>query len=190
MGSLCQSSYALNILEKSGMTECNPCQVPMEPRLKLWKSDQAKKVDATHYRSIVGSLRYLVNTRPDLAYAVGIVSRYMESPSVHHMAAVKQVLRYVKGSVNLGCHYGRKEEVQPRLIGYSDSDHAGDVNDRKSTSGVVFFLGSNLVTWVSQKQKVVAVSSCEAEYIAASNAARQAIWLSRLLAQINSEEPH
>lgn len=185
---LCQSSYALNILEKRGMTECNPCQVPMEPRLKLWKSDQAKKVDATHYRSIVGSLRYLVNTRPDLAYAVGIVSRYMESPSVHHMAAVKQVLRYVKGSVNLGCHYGRKEEeVQPRLIGYSDSDHAGDVNDRKSTSGVVFFLGSNLVTWVSQKQKVVAVSSCEAEYIAASN--RQAIWLSRLLAQINSEEP-
>ena len=181
-----QSAYAAKILENAGMTGCNPSQVPMEPRLKLSKVSTASAVDPTVYRSIVGSLRYLVNSRPDLAYSVGYISRFMEAPTMEHMAAVKRVLRYVAGTLHFGCHYTRKKQAQ--LVGYSDSDLAGDVDTRKSTTGVFFFLGNNLITWQSQKQRVVALSSCEAEYIAAATGACQATWLARLLAELKGEK--
>jgi hypothetical protein len=112
----------------------------------------------------------------------------MEKPSTNHWAAVKQILRYIQGTKDYGCRY-RAGHASPVLLGYSDSDHAGDVGDRKSTSGQVYFLGNNLVTWSSQKQKCVATSSCEAEYIAASNATCQGIWLSRLLGEMEGTEP-
>jgi hypothetical protein len=163
------------------MKGCNPCHVPMENRLKLSKNDKTPSVDKTKYRSVIGSLRYLVNTRPDIAYSVGIVSRYMEDPKASNWAAVKQSLRYLSGTVNYGCIYRKLNTSEARLTGYTDSDLAGDVDDRKSTSGSVFLLGTSLVTWGSQKQRVVALSSCEAEYIASANAACQGIWLSRLL---------
>jgi hypothetical protein len=124
----------------------------------------------------------LVNSRPDLAYAVGYVSRFMEKPTVEHLVAVKRILRYVAGTVHLGCHY-QKEAKKADLLGYSDSDHGADVDGRRSTSGVLFFLGKSVITWQSQKQKVVALSSCEAEYIAAATASCQGVWLSRLLAE-------
>ena len=185
---LCQSGYATKILEKAGMMDCNPAHVPMEPKLKLRKTSTAPPVDATEYRSIVGSLRYLVHTRPDIAFPVGIVSRFMEKPTSEHLAAVKHILKYVKGSLDYGCCYERKEGTALRLYGYSDSDMAGDVDDRKSTSGVMFYLGPCLITWFSQKQKVVAVSSCEAEYMAGAYAACQGIWLARLLADVLGQE--
>ncbi|XP_039134342.1 secreted RxLR effector protein 161-like [Dioscorea cayenensis subsp. rotundata] len=160
----------------------------MESRLKLSKLSTNPPVDATLYRSIVGSLRYLVNTRPDIAYAVGIVSRFMEGPTTQHMAAMKHILMYVSGTLNFGCHYTKIKDEKPQLVRYSDSDLAGDVDDRKSTTGVVYFLGPNLITWMSPKQKVVALSSCEAEYIAATMAACQGIWLNRLLADLMKQE--
>jgi hypothetical protein len=178
---LCQSSYTQKILEHAGMKGCNPCHVPMENRLRLTKNDKSPSVDKTKYRSVIGSLRYLVNTRPDIAYSVGIVSRYMEDPRGSHWAAVKQILRYLAGTVNYGCIYKKLSKSKTKITGYSDSDLAGDVDDRKSTSGSVFLLGTSLVTWCSQKQRVVALSSCEAEYIASANAACQGIWMSRLL---------
>jgi hypothetical protein len=180
---LCQQAYAAKILEKAGMKNCNPCHTPMECRLKLSKDDGAEKVDATMYRSVIGSLRYLVNTRPDIAHAVGIASRYMEAPSTSHWAVVKQILRYLQGTLSYGCRY--KAGGETVLTGYSDSDFAGDIDDRKSTMGVVFFLGDNLVTWSAQKQKTVALSSCEAEYVAASTAACQGIWLNRLVKNLS-----
>ncbi|KAE8723501.1 hypothetical protein F3Y22_tig00012370pilonHSYRG00100 [Hibiscus syriacus] len=130
-----QSAYARKVLDKCGMKDCNPSQIPMEPRLKLSKESTSPPVDTTLYRSIVGSLRYLLHTRPNLAFSVGMVSRYMEKPTAEHMAAVKHILRYVKGTLNLGCVY-EKNEGSLELIGYSDSDLAGDTNDRKSTSAV------------------------------------------------------
>jgi hypothetical protein len=181
--SLCQSAYAVKLLDKCGMADCNAVQVPMDQRHKLSKISSNPPVDTTTYRSIVGSLRYLVHTRPDLAYSVGIVSRFMENPTTEHMSAVKQIMRYVKGTINLGCTYKKGKEGLI-LHGYSDSDMAGDVDDRKSTSGMVFYLGPNPISWNSQKQKVVALSSCEAEYIAASTAACQGVWLRRLLADL------
>nr|AAU90089.1 putative polyprotein [Oryza sativa Japonica Group] len=183
-----QAGYAGRILEKAGMQGCNPCQVPMDARLKLKKGVE-DCIDATQFRSIIGSLRYLVNTRPDLSYSVGYVSRYMENPGAEHWAAMKHILRYVAGSLNIGLKFRKGEEKFPRLVGYSDSDMAGDVDDRKSTTGVLFKLGENLITWQSQKQKIVALSSCEAEYIAATTAACQGIWLARLLGELQMKKP-
>jgi hypothetical protein len=154
----------------------------MESRLKLYKREEDEVVRPTEYRSLIGSLRYLVNTRPDLAFSVGVVSRYMEAPSQAHWGAVKHILRYLKGTKDYGCRYGKGTDLKPFLLGYSDSDFAGDVVDRKSTTGVVYFLGGNMVTWVSQKQKIVTLSSCEAEYVAA--AACQGVWLSRLVGDL------
>ncbi|CAA6674155.1 unnamed protein product [Spirodela intermedia] len=131
------------------------------------------------YRSIVGSLRYLVNTRPDLAFAVGYVSRFLEEPRKDHLAAVKQILRYVAGTKNWAS----------QLTGFSDSDFAGDVDARKSTTGVIFFLANSPITWQSMKQKVVAQSSCEAEYIAAANTTCQGVWLARVLAEVHGSAP-
>ncbi|BAF28754.2 Os11g0656500 [Oryza sativa Japonica Group] len=179
-----QAAYASRIVEKAGLTGCNPCATPMEPRLKLSKESAGSLVDATEYRSLVGSLRYLVNTRPDLAYSVGYVSRFMEKPTDEHLAAVKRIIRYVAGTIHLGCRYVK--EVEGGLQGYSDSDMAGDIDTRKSTTGVIFFLGKNPVSWQSQKQRVVALSSCESEYIAAATAACQGIWLARLLGDLRN----
>lgn len=156
----------------------------MEPRIKLSKVTDSPPVDATLYRSVIGSLRYLVNTRPDLAYSVGVMSHYMEAPTSAHMIAVKQILRYVCGTINHGCYYVRKKAPTSSLIGYSDSDLAGDVDDRKSTTGVIYFLGENPITWVSKKQRMVALSSCEAEYVAATAAACQGLWLGRMLKEL------
>jgi hypothetical protein len=109
----------------------------------------------------------------------------MEMPTEEHQAAVKRILRYVAGTAALGIHYKRGDRRKPPLLhGYSDSDLAGDVNGRKSNSGVIYFLGDGPVSWQSCKQKVVALSSCEAEYIAAATATCQGVWLARLLADM------
>ena len=187
--SLSQGAYAAKILEKTGMAGCNPRQVPMETRLKLSKLSTEPLVDATEYRSIVGSLRYLVNTRPDLAFSVGYVSRFLEEPHEDHLAAVKHILRYITGTMNWGLWFGRKKEKEAQLIGFSDSDYAGDVDASKSTTGVIFFLTGSPITWQSKKQKVVAQSSCEAEYIAAANATCEALWLTRVLAEVQGKTP-
>jgi hypothetical protein len=120
----------------------------MEPRLKLSKDGSGEPVDATEYRSIVGSLRYLVHTRPDITFVVGYVSRFMEAPTSEHLAAVKHLLRYIAGTLNLGVTYQRGHGAL-ELLGYSDADLAGDINDRKSTTGMIFFLGQSPVSWQS-----------------------------------------
>ncbi|KAF2298299.1 hypothetical protein GH714_021516 [Hevea brasiliensis] len=185
--SLCQAGYASKILEKTGMLNCNSSRVPMEPKCKLKKQDGEPFVDATEYRRIIGSLRYLVNTRPDLAYSVGVVSRYMDTPTVTHMSAVKQILRYVRGTIGMGIVYKKNQEKE-ELVGFSDSDLAGDTDDRKSTSGIIFFFGESPITWVSHKQRIVALSSCEAEYIAATGGACQGIWLKKIIAELRGDD--
>jgi hypothetical protein len=143
--SLCQADYASRILQLEGVEGYNPAHTPVEKRLKLSRESIAKEVDATKYRQIVGSLRYLVDTRPDLAFDVGFVTRFMEQPMEEHMIAVKRILRYVAGTTHYGLHYRRKTK-EARLIGYSDTDLAGDIGNRKSTSDTLFFLGNCLVS--------------------------------------------
>jgi hypothetical protein len=187
--SLSQVAYALKIVEKCGLSECNHRQAPLENRLKLGLQSEEASVDKTLYRRIVGSLRYLVNTRLDLGYVVGYVSRFLEDPREDHMAAVKNIVRYVAGTQHWGLWFSRHENVEAALTVFSDSDYAGDVDKRKSTTGVIRFLSGSPITWQSMKQKVVAQSSCEAEYIAAANATCQALWLSRVLAEIQGTVP-
>lgn len=181
-----QTGYAKKILEKAGLRDCNPTKFPMDPKEQITKDEGGKSVNTTEFKSMVGGLRYLVHTRPDISYAVGVVSRYMERPTVMHLNAAKRILRYVKGTLEYGLVY-TAESGNSILTGYSDSDLAGHIDDRKSTGGMVFYLNESLITWVSQKQKCVALSSCEAEFMAATAAACQAIWLRNVLCQITAE---
>ncbi|GJQ99116.1 zinc finger, CCHC-type containing protein [Tanacetum coccineum] len=182
-----QSAYARNLLLKAGMADCNPSKSPMEHKEELTKDEEGVPVNATLFRSIIGGLRYLTHTRPDIAYAVGIVSRFMEKPTLKHLQAVKRILRYIKGTVDYGLVY-TKYHKGDLITGYSDSNHARDVEDRRSTGGNVFYLEENLVTWGSKKQQCVALSSCEAEFMAATTATCQGIWVSRLVQEITGKK--
>jgi hypothetical protein len=181
-----QAAYASKVLEKASMEAYNAVRTPMEARCQLTKDSKEPPVDASLYRSITGSLRYLVHIRPDISLAVGYLSRFMEASASDHYAAVKHLLRYISGTLNFGCVYRHGDNVT--LVGFSDSNHAGDVDSRKSTSGVLFFLSGSPISWQSQKQKVVATSSCEAEYIAAATAACQGVWLARLLGELLNQD--
>jgi hypothetical protein len=139
------------------------------------------------YRSIVGSLRYLVHTRPNISFVVGMVSRFMEAHTTEHMSVVKHLLRYIAGTIDMGCSFSSAPEG-PHLIGYSNTDMGGDVDDR-STSGTLFFLGNSSVSLASQKQRMVAMSSYESEYIATASAACQGVWLGILLGDLLGTDP-
>jgi len=181
-----QERYAEDILSKFKMARCCPVSTPMEPDTKLSKFDGGDHVDANKYRSLVGSLRYLKSTRPDLLLSVGIVSRYMEESTYTHWRALKRILRYVRGTTSLRLYYTRSDDY--RLVGYSDSDWCGDVDYRKSTSGYVFFMSNTAFTWLSKKQPIVTLSTCEAEYVAASLSVCHAIWLRNLLSKLEMKQ--
>ena len=127
------------------MAGCNAAHTPMEERLRLSRHNTAAEVDPTHYRRLIGSLRYLVHTRPDLAFAVGFVSQFMERPMVEHQQVVKRILRYVAGTLDYGLHF-TKAPGSACFVGYCDSDLAGDIDTSKSTSGTLVFLGNCLVS--------------------------------------------
>ena len=179
---ICQKKYAQEVLERFKMDDCNPVQIPIVPGTKLTRDDEGMKIDSTYYKQMVGSLMYMTATRPDLMYVVSLVSRFMESPTEVHHQAVKKILRYLKGTVNYGLFY-KKSEINV-LVGFSDSDYAGDLDDRKSTSGYVFLLSGAAVSWSSKKQPVVTLSTTEAEFIAAAACACQGIWLRRILEEV------
>jgi hypothetical protein len=178
-----ETAYAKRIVELAGLTDCNLALTPMEERLKLSRDNTTEEVDATQYRGLVGSLRYLVHTRPDLAYSVGYVSRFLQRPTTEYAQAVKRIVRYVAGTYDHGLYYQRCPG-EAHLVGYNDSDHADDIDTSKSTSVILFFLGKCPISWQSVKQQVVAMSSCEAEYIATSTASTQALWLACLLSDL------
>ena len=156
----------------------------MEMGLKLAKSEEENDVDATNYRKIVGCFRYLLHTTPDLSYCIGVLSRYMAKPKESHGVAMKQCLRYLNGTTTLGLQFERSSSNAMKLVGYSDNSYNTDLDDGRSVTGHIFYLGSSPITWCSQKQETVALSSCEAEFMAATEAARLAIWLQDLLGEI------
>lgn len=177
-----QSAYARKILQKFEMEECNAVATPSDPNQVLERVENAERLNYP-YRELIGSLMYLaVGTRPDICYAVGKASRFLEHPSTIHVNAAKRILRYVKGTLNYGILYDSNGEKQFR--GYSDADHAGDTDTRRSTTGYAFMLGNGIISWNSERQKSVAISTTESEYVAASNAVKELIWLKRLLAEL------
>lgn len=164
------------------MENGKPVATPMTVNEKLQQDDGAQKFDQKIYRSLVGSLIYLTNTRPDLIHSVSMVSRYMNEPSKLHFAAAKRILRHLQGTKNYGIKYVKEDNS--KLIGYTDSDWAGSLDDRKSTSGYIFCFGSKPISWSSRKQRSVALSSSEAEYVASSEATCEAIRLRRILSDL------
>ena len=166
--------------------ECNAVKNPIVPGTKLSKMDTETKANATLFKQAVGSLMYLTATRPDLMYAVSLISRFMANPSETHWNAIKRILRYLKGTTELGIFYKKGEDI--KLVAYTDSDYAGDIDDRKSTSGFVFSLGTGAVSWSSKKQPIVTLSTTESEYIAATSCACQCIWIMRILETIGFKE--
>jgi hypothetical protein len=141
---ICQRKYAHEILERFHMGQCNSVKNPIIPGFKLTRDEGGVQVDSTLYKQMVGSLMYLTATRPDLMFAVSLISRYMEHPTESHFMAAKRILRYIKGTTIFGMFY--KKGGVAELFGYTDSDYAGDQNDRKSTSGYVFMMNSTAVS--------------------------------------------
>ena len=168
------------------MTEANIVSTPVDTSVKLKRNDKtSKQVSSVLYQSIVGSLLYAaIATRPDIAQAVGAVSKFSSSPTEAHLTAAKQILRYLKGTANYGIKYQKSDSGN--LIGYSDADWAGDCDDRHSTTGNLFLMAGGPVSWLSKKQAIVALSTSEAEYVAVSTATQEAVWLRRLLLDLKS----
>ena len=186
---LSQQGYIEKVLKDFNMWESSPNATPMETSAKLEQSDQqyhATIGDVFWYQSAVGSLMYaMLGTRPDIAFAVSVVSRYASNPSERHKTAVKRIFRYLRGTTNLRLTF-KGDLVY--LTGYTDADWAGDRDTRRSTSGYVFNIGSGAISWSSNRQSTVALSTCEAEYIGQTQAAKEAIWLKTLLDQLNPED--
>ncbi|MCO5560265.1 hypothetical protein L7F22_013876 [Adiantum nelumboides] len=153
---LSQKKYGLDMLMKYGMVDCKPIFTPLDQNLKLRIDEREILDDATMYRRIVGNLIYMMISRPDLNYAVGLVSEFMQLPRKPHLDAVRRILRYVRATLDYALFYDAGTQVQ--VQSYTDSDWASSSYNRRSTSGYMFFFGSVVVTWSNKKQPTIALS--------------------------------
>lgn len=181
-----QSSYVNKMLVKFGLDQCNPCLTPVDTNLYLDTVQRSNENINFPYREAVGSLMYLaIGTRPDIAYIVNYLSQFNEKPTHEHCSALKRVFRYIQGTKDHGLYYSSDSKFQ--LKGFCDSDFAGDVNTRKSRSGAIIQIGDSTVSWFSKKQLSVAISTTEAEFMAASEGVRTLIWIDRLYKELTPE---
>jgi len=190
---LTQRNYIRTLIQRFDMAEAIEASVPMQPTTALVPHNG--ETPGLPFREIIGSLLFIARcTRPDIAFAVSKLSQFLNGYDVSHWKEAKNILRYLKGTPDMGITYPSKLRLENKgnrgchsvLTGYSDSDYAGDKISRKSTTGHVFLLNDSPVSWTSQKQPVVACSSTEAEYIALASAAREAVWMRRFLADIGA----
>ncbi|XP_037496436.1 secreted RxLR effector protein 161-like [Jatropha curcas] len=145
------------------MENVKVCSTPMSQSSKLEKDENGKDVDIKMFRSMIGSLLYLIASRPGIDFSICLCVRFQSCPKESHLIVVKRILRYLYGTSNFGLWYSKDDTFD--LIGYSDSDFAGNRTNRKSTSGTCQFLGSTLVSLFSKKQISVALSTVEPKYI-------------------------
>lgn len=184
---LSQENYMQSVLERFSMHNSKPAATPMESGFQntRWYDPEAsfERAVSVPYRQAIGCLMFLyICTRPDIGFAVCCLAKFSEEPLVPHWVAVKRVLRYIAGTRDFGITFGIDTNAEP--VGYTDSDWGGCRDSRKSTSGYIFMIAGAPVCWRSKKQTIVATSSCEAEYVASCSAAKEAVWLSRLLKDI------
>lgn len=185
--SIDQRRYIETVLERFGMEDCNPANTPMDVNTKYSRkmSGNDEKNEIFPYREAIGSLLFAAQvTRPDIIFSVILLSRYCEEPKWAHWIATKRIMRYLKGTIDHKLTYGPS---RTDIIGYSDADYGGDIDDRKSTSGYVFVKNGTALCWQSKKQKVVAQSTTEAEFISLSFATKEAIWLHALCNEITGK---
>ena len=167
---LSQKKYATDLIERAGMKHCKAVNTPLSTSKKYSRHEGEPLGDheATKYRSIVGALQYLTLTRSDIAFSVNKVCQFLHCPTAYHMTVVKRILRYVKGTINLGIQFVKSRS---RLVSaFADADWGGCPDDRRSTGGFAVFFGDNLISWCARKQATVSRSSTEAEYKALANA--------------------
>ena len=187
--SLSQRQYIVDILDRFGMSDCKPVVTPMEPGLDLTRevedmtAEEAAEMKAIPYLNAVGALLYLAtNTRPDISYTVGVLARFNSSPRLAHWKAVKHLFRYLQGTKDKKLVY-KPDDGQELFTSYVDADHGGDKRNGKSTGGYLIKFGSGAVSWSSKLQPLVALSTTEAEYIAAVEAGKEMIWMRQLLTE-------
>ena len=173
------------MLKKFDMEKAKPIKTPMPTNGHLDLNEEGKAVDQKVYRSMIGSLLYLCASRPDIMLSVCMCARFQASPKECHFMAVKRIFRYLVHTPNLGLWYPKGSIFS--LLGYSDSDYAGCKVDRKSTTGTCQFLGRSLVSWSSKKQNSVALSTAEAEYVAAGSCCAQLLWMRQTLSDFGCE---
>ncbi|TMC16799.1 MAG: hypothetical protein E6J34_19505, partial [Chloroflexi bacterium] len=178
---LSQSTYARKMLHKFYMAKCNPVKTPCESSVQLHKrTPDEESANGELYRQMIGSLMFLAQyARPDISYAVSALSQFNKDPSIHHFRAVKHLLRYIQATKDLSIVFNGNSNNS--LIGYSDANYANNPDDRKSTSGILFFIANGIISFQSSKQSVIAMSTMESEYMALSEAAKEAIFLLKLL---------
>jgi hypothetical protein len=195
---LCQAGYIEKLLKAFGMANCRPVTTPLEPGVRFTKNEgQATEEDTQWFQRAMGSFMYaMTETRPDLAIVISTLSQFLANPSMEHIAAAKRVFRYLQGTKAYGTTHGARDKLweqlehQPgQLHGYVDADFAQNLETRRSTTGYVFMLGEGSISWTSKRQPTVALSSCEAEYMAETQAAKEAIWLRRLLMELGYTTP-
>ncbi|KAM6578484.1 hypothetical protein CsatB_030321 [Cannabis sativa] len=185
---LCQKKYILDLLVKAKMDNANSLPTPMTGGEKLSALNGDPFHDPHFYRSVVGALQYATITRPEISYAVNRVSQFMQAPLDSHWKTVKKILRYLSGTIDLGLHL--KSASTLTVTGFCDADWASDPDDRRSTSGFCIYLGPNIVSWSSKKQKTVSRSSSEAEYRSLANATADLVWIQALLTEIGIHLQH
>ena len=182
-----QEAYVNKIVNRFNMSECKSVCTPVDCNQNLGDFINEENNISFPYREAVGSLMYLsVGTRPDISYAVGVVSRYLERPNQVHVNAVKRIFKYIKGTANMGIVYKNKDNFD--FVGYSDADYAADNETRRSTSGYAFHLGSGVVSWASMRQQSVSTSTTESEYIAACQGVKELIWLKHLVVELKPDQ--
>eukprot|EP00253_Pinus_taeda_P010569 PITA_10569 len=180
---LSQGKYVVKILERFTMVDCKPITTSMEVDFKKLSGSVARHVlrNATEYQQLVGALMFLVKSHPDICFVVNTLSQHMVEPHHINWIGAKNLLRYLRGTITYGLSYTTGDV---RLLRYTDADWAGNVVDRKSTSKCCFSLASSLISWISKKQKSVALSTAEAEYIVASMAPCEVVWLRKLFSEL------
>ncbi|KAJ0700404.1 putative RNA-directed DNA polymerase [Helianthus annuus] len=191
---LSQRKYIGDILHRSGLTDCKPISTPMSTSHVLLPDDSPPLDDPSRYRQTVGALQYVTLTRPDIAFAVNRVCQFMHAPTENHWAAVKRILRYLKGTMNMGLWFRHNTGYRLQAFSdshwstnvqaFSDSDWAGCPIDCRSTGGFAIYLGSNLISWSARKQRTVSRSSTESEYKAIADTVAELIWLKSLLQEL------
>jgi len=180
---ICQRKCALEVLRRFGMEESNAVMNPIVLSFKIRKNGKGNRIDKTYYKQIVGNLMYITATRQDMMFVVSFISRFMVRPTELHLQATKRALRYLKGTANYGIFY--KNDGNKQLVTFIYSDYAGNLEDKKSTSSYVFMPSGGAVSWSSKKQLIATLSTTKAKFVAAAACTCQAVWMRRILKQLN-----
>jgi len=188
--SLDQEKHIRELLNKFDMNDCNPVSTPADPNQKLTKdmapktADEQNEMSVVPYQEAVGGLLYIAQgTRPDIAYAVNSVSKFSNNPGKAHWAAVKRIMRYLKGTIAAKLEYSKDDSRE--ITGFCDADWANDNDDRRSVTGYCFLRQNGAISWSSKRQKTIALSSAEAEYMSLASITQEALWLRQLQNEFN-----